>query len=87
MVLKNKKVFSVLRCCGGAFVLNSVDFDFIIDELVDIGDHCGTLYVHQDKGGNNGVVVLQRGVGACYRTGIDIKLLLMLISLETMRVS
>lgn len=66
------------------FVLDPVDFDFVVDELVDVGDYCGALYVHQDEGGHDGVVVLQGGVGARDRARVDVELFLVLVSLEPM---
>ena len=62
------------------FEFNSVHLDLIINELVDIGDNCGALDVHQDEAWND--LGVKSAVCSSGRAGVHVKLVLMLICLK-----
>ena len=54
-----KKIFSI-QLTHLPLEFDSLNFDLVVNELVDVGDHSPALDVHQDEGGNH--LVVQRAV-------------------------
>ena len=59
---------------------DSIHLDLVINELVDVGDNCGALDVHQDEAGYD--LGVKSAVSSCGRAWVHIKLVLMLIRLK-----
>ena len=58
-------------------VLNSVNFDFIVNKLVDVGDDGAALDVHEDEAGDD--LRFNCGVSSGRGAGVHIKLVLVLL--------
>ena len=61
-------------------VFYPVNLDFVINELVHVGDHGAALDVHQDETGDD--LSLKGRVSSCRGARVNIKLVLMLVRLK-----
>lgn len=63
----------------------SLNFDFILDKLVNVGNDRGALYVHQNEGWDE--VTFKSAVSTRDRSRVDIKLIFVFVGLELMGMS
>ena len=74
-----------MQCSNSLLVFNPINFDLIVNQLINIGNHGGALDVHEDEAG--GDVGVQGGVGPSCRTRVHIELALVLISFKLVGVT
>ena len=79
MVLEYQITAADLELCQ-LLVLDTIHFDLVVNELVDVSYYGGALDVHQDEAGDD--LSLQGRVGPSGRARIDIELVLVLVRLE-----
>ena len=72
-------------CGDGLFELDPLNFDVVVDELVDVSDDSAALDVHKYEGGHD--LVVEGRVRAGDGAGIYVELALVLIRLELVGVA
>ena len=50
---QKSKFKQLARCSNCLLVFNPVNFDLIVNQLIDIGDNGGALDVHEDEAGGD----------------------------------
>ena len=73
------------QCSNSLLVFNPINFDLIVNQLINIGNHGGALDVHEDEAG--GDVCVQGRISPSCRTRVHIELILMLISFKLVGVT
>ena len=73
---------------NGFLVFDPLDFDVVVDQLVDVCDHGVALDVHEDEGRHVDLLGrVARTVSAGDRARVHVEAVLLLVSLEFVRVS
>ena len=73
------------QCSNSLLVFNPINFDLIVNQLIDIRDNGRALDVHKDEAG--GDVGVQGGVGPGGGTRVHIELALVLVSFKLVGVT
>ena len=70
-----------------SFVLDPLHFHLFVNELVNVGDDGRALYIHEDEGGHDGVVGVERVVGTGDGARVDVELVLVFVRLKPVGVT